>query len=211
MKERPILFSGPMVRALLAGKKTQTRRVVKNPYFYGCLTGDCPHWQESDCAHAMAQACPYGQPGDRLWVKETFALHACDDGFGNVTYRAGGAHVLLCGDHGDGDPVGIGAACEPNSKYKPERWKPSIFMPRWASRITLEILDVRAERLQDISEEDAKAEGAEIQKETPGGWVICGPRIGSYREGYRWLWEQINGAGSWDANPWVWVLEFRRL
>lgn len=185
MKERPILFSGPMVRAILDGRKTQTRRIIKNPDFYGCPTGDCPHWNQKECDAAMAKSCPYGKPGDRLWVKETFVAPVD----GKPVYRASIPYGNL------------------DCHFKP--WRPSIFMPRKASRITLEITSIRVERLNDISEEDAKAEGAEIQKETPGGWVICGPRIGSYREGYRWLWEQINGADSWDANPWVWVIEFK--
>jgi hypothetical protein len=193
MKERPILFSGPMVRALLDGKKTQTRRLIKP---------QPPHWHWSRVREYAerdgltfqlpgqdywVKPPPFGKPGDRLWVKETFVAPVD----GKPVYRASIPYGNL------------------DCHFKP--WRPSIFMPRKASRITLEITSIRVERLNDISEEDAKAEGAEIQKETPGGWVICGPRIGSYREGYRWLWEQINGADSWDANPWVWAITFKRI
>lgn len=188
MKERPILFSGPMVRALLAGTKTQTRRIIKpqpEP-LRQCVDG----WRWKGEHHDfMIDVCPFGKPGDRLWVKETYSAHGEMGDWGRKRYRA---------DLGDD-------AKEPHGLH----WRPSIFCTRNASRITLEITSVRVERLNDISEADAKAEGAEIQKETPGGWIICGPRIGSYKEGYRWLWESINGAGSWDANPWVWVIEFR--
>jgi hypothetical protein len=181
MKERPILFSAPMVRALLDGSKTQTRRVAK-------LT-DAAHvkeprghrrWHPGDPAASLA--CPYGQPGDRLWVRETWidassALHSC------VIYRADG------NDQACGQP-----------------WKPSIFMPRWASRITLEITAVRCERLQDISEADAMADGAP--------WTPCTyehPDWTPYRLGYCKLWESINGPDSWSANPWVWVIEFKKV
>jgi len=132
--ERPILFSGPMIRAILAGRKTQTRRVAK-------LTGagrvkeagSHRNWHLAD--PDAVKACPYGTPGDRLWVRETF----CDTGCQRAVYRAD-------------------TAVE-NWKYR--IWRPSIYMPRWASRITLEITDVRLERLQDISEADAAAEGVE--------------------------------------------------
>lgn len=181
MKERPILFSGDMVKALLLGWKTQTRRVIK-PQPQGKWSGPmpCQEWP-----------CPYGKPGDRLWVKETFSTFGSDGDAGRIVYRAS----IPYGNF--------------DCHFKP--WRPSIFMPRSASRITLEITSVRVERLNDISEEDAKAEGAQIQRETPGGWIICGPRIGSYREGYRWIWESINGAGSWEKNPWVWKISFRRV
>ena len=163
MTERPILFSAPMVRAILDGNKTQTRRVVKLK----------PDYMETFLRLPNKVACcPYGQPGGRLWVRETFedcesALHSC------VLYRA------------DGGTPGT-------------KWTPSIHMPRWASRITLEITGVRVERLQDISEEDAISEGTPFPC---GGWV----------GGYQKLWESIHGPGSWDLNPWVWVVEFKRV
>lgn len=193
MKERPILFSAPMVRALLAGTKTQTRRVVKpqptgfvgGPGVTLCDSSPAPLVPMNDFAGTCGQEiiCPYGQPGDRLWVRETWhdassALHSC------ALYRADGGEI-----YGG-------------------KWAPSIHMPRWASRITLEITSARAERLQDISEADALAEGCNVHPDHHGKPPTS---IYSPVQAYRDLWERINGPGSWDANPWVWVVEFRRL
>jgi hypothetical protein len=152
-KERPILFSAPMVRAILDGTKTQTRRIMKTA------------------------ECKYGKSGDRLWVRETWQEVSWPPTGPRFVYKA------------DGDA-------------SPDRWRPSIHMPRWASRITLEVESVRVERLQECSEADAKAEG-------------CSP-LGddtsqAYRLGYMHLWGQINGPGSWEANPWVWVITFKRI
>jgi hypothetical protein len=193
MKERPILFSAQMVRALLAGTKTQTRRAVRTKVLP--VVDECFRVNGKWCNHTfdydLVELCPYGKPGDRLWVKETFSAHGAFGNNGRVVYRA---------DLADGkEPHGL-------------PWRPSIFMPRAASRIALEITGVRVERLNEITESDAAAEGAYIQKECSGGqWIICGPRIGCYREGYRWLWEKINGPGSWAEDPWVWVIEFRKV
>ena len=175
MKERPILFSAPMVRALLAGTKTQTRRIVKarDLEWMDVHQG----LREPD----NAERCPYGQPGDRLWVRETFGHFERNENFApgcEVFYRA------------DGESLAV------------ERWRPSIHMPRWASRITLEVTGVRVERLQDISEADATAEGVsaipdEMRRATP-------------RCDFQALWQSINGPDSWAANPWVWIVEFRR-
>lgn len=178
MKERPILFNGPMIRAILADNKTQTRRILKS--------------QGSGTKAMLGLAnCHLGQPNDRLWVRETFA-HIYR---GNnkpesrrsydVAYKANGFSV---------DPYVYGP------------WKPSIHMPRWASRINLAIKSVRVERLQDISEADALAEGITY------GQLPDNPHDQQRaRTWYRGLWEQINGAGSWDVNPWVWVIEFERI
>ena len=198
--ERPILMSGAMVRAILAGRKTQTRRVVKlhpcvqlEPLFPTVRGSKCefhdakigdPHNRTTP--HLIDEArCPYGEPGDRLWVKETFKENDPPSGY---IYRASDS------DYG----------CTPK---KP--WKPSIFMPRNASRITLEIVSVRVERLQAISPEDARAEGCGTE-EIP--WK-AGPELheNPWVATYARLWESINGAGSWDANPWVWVVEFKRV
>lgn len=179
MKERGILFSAPMVRALLDGRKTQTRRAVKNPDYYGCLTGDCPHWDKKLCAADLRMQSPYGVPGDRLYVKETFAV--ADPTTGLCMFRAD----------------------EESRDYK-GRWKPSIFMPRAASRITLELIDVRAEPLHDISEPDAMAEGVDWE-------ASAGLANYTARKLYRELWESINGKGTWAANPWVWALSFKRV
>lgn len=204
MKERPILFSGPMVRALLAGTKKQTRRIV-TPQPFQASTGTwfwsngAQHhvWSEKPFPH-IAHDCKYGDVGDRLWVKETFAYTGpeLNDAPGFV-YRAT--------DPDWGTMEGF-------------KWKPSIFCPRMASRITLELTAVRVERLNDISDGDSKAEGIESSPGTYSGdrfWKNYG--MGNFlgyftpRDSYRTLWESINGPGSWALNPWVWVLEFRKL
>lgn len=188
IKEHPILFSAPMVRAILAGAKTQTRRVVHRRHLAQINLTRGPiraNW---------SKPMPYGQPGDRLWVRETWSREF----EGGVCYRADDApgEVAEFVD-AQGNPI------------KGSRWKPSIHMPRWASRITLEITGVRVERLQDISEADAQAEGCALECMTPtgddSGSAIWGPG------GYIALWESLNGPGSWEANPWVWVIEFKRV
>lgn len=191
-KERPVLFSAPMVKALLAGIKTQTRRVVKNPNVIGIVeNGGQPGYM----------LCPYGAPGDRLWVKESHALiwpgaDPPDDPRDNrVEYRA------------DTDGVSPPGEWPLDQRKDPAcpRWRPSIHMPRWASRLTLEVTGVRVERVQDISEEDARAEGVFA----PNDHGHCWPD-GQPRRAFADLWRTINGEGSWKANPFVWVVEFRR-
>ena len=179
MKERSIIFSGPMVRAILEGRKTQTRRVVKpQPPEDAILTVDDFGRCLLGSAHSFWNyvKCPYGAPKNRLWVRETFALESptC------AVYQA-----------------------DQTDKTVVERWRPSIHMPRCASRITLEIVSVRVERLQDISEEDALDEGVFLNSTTH--WAT------EAREAYHRLWESINGPGSWDKNPWVWVIEFKSI
>lgn len=207
MRERPILFSGPMVRALLAGRKTQTRRVVK---------GEALRWldeagfEPAFVADPANSLCPYGVAGDRLWVKETHAIvprtaYAMSDGV-QQTLKPGGDH----------DAAVYAAGWE---RSKPGRWRPSIHMPRWASRLTLEITEVRVERLQDISEADAIAEGPGFVGKVTG--EVCesvashrlggGPRWKNARDWYADLWNHINGPDSWDANPWVWAVSFNVL
>ena len=180
-KEHPILFSAPMVRALLNGSKTQTRRVVKpTPEWIG-QSGVLSYRGRVGLPHALS---PYGQPGDRLWVRETWMdLRGVEGALGGAMYRA------TFGNAPEGG-----------------KWRPSIHMPRWASRITLEITSVRVERLQDISEADALEEGI-TYNDLPNNGLA--PRRA--RTWYCSLWEQINGPGSWDANPWVWVIEFKRV
>lgn len=222
MTERGILFSAPMVRALLDGSKTQTRRAVKLPVEYDAawrggwkivhskVTQTVEMFNELrgrplGCDVAI---CPYGQPGDRLWVRETWAdLEQITDGCfaRQAIYRAD-------------DIEQYGNEDEFVDVTSPDmRWRPSIHMPRWASRILLEITGVRVERLHDISDQDAIAEG--ISRVGPG-WERWHPdpadteHTGSTQDprlSYRGLWESINGAGSWDANPWVWVVEFKRV
>jgi len=186
MTERPILFSAPMVRAILAGTKTQTRRVVKPAH---------KAWMDQPVTHQLGEwdkrPLPYGKPGDRLWVRETWQAVSGND-------RA--RHIMT---HPRPDRGWLEYAATPRADEPAYKWRPSIHMPRWASRIMLEVTGVRVERLQDISEADAMAEG-----------VTAGKYTGldrAYARAYSDLWEQINGPGSWDANPWVWVIEFKRF
>lgn len=198
MKERPILMNGAMVRATLAGAKTQTRRIIK-PQPQMVTDKRIEPWQGDPIALLALLAesgrkCPYGQAGDQIWVRETLGHHA-DKGH---YYAATGMHVgpLLDYEREPSPSIGI-----------PARTIPSIHMPRAASRILLEIVSVRVERLNDCSDADARAEG------TPGGHGV----IPSYNyhatpsEHFSHLWESINGTGSWAANPWVWVIEFKRV
>ena len=190
MKSRPILFSAAMVRALLDGTKTQTRRIVKNTY---CQATQFKEMDNNGNAWFVSGfdgypfKCPYGQPGDRLWVRETHAVFPWSDGKGNdfnkVLYRADSP------SRNEFDPTS-------------DKWKPSIFCRREHSRITLEITAIRCERLQDISHRDALAEGVAYDVSKPDGSPVAR---------YKALWESINGKDSWSANPWVWVVEFRRV
>jgi hypothetical protein len=190
LKERPILFSGPMVRAILEGRKTQTRRIFKLPKgtaWYEELQGEAEGWFTDGVGWWHVEECrsPYGKPGDRLWVRETFAT----------------AHDNPCID----DAGTVYRATDPDwGLMEGFRWKPSIFMPRALSRITLEITGVRVERLQDISLKDAISEGVE--------WNNSPTRQGNTnpKSAFKCLWESINGEGAWHSNPWVWVIEFKR-
>lgn len=201
MKERPILFSGPMVRALLDGRKTQTRRVCKvrdqrdtslgagafhggahNPKYWAFRPWNAFELLQGngDPLPDYALRCPYGAPGDRLWVKETFGW-----------VKGNGRRTVF---RADGDPVR-----DDGSTIEGMKWKPSIFMPRHESRLTIEVTEVRVERVQDISEADAIAEGC-----AECGWDTA-------RDEFAGLWESINGAESWTANPWVWVVSFKAV
>jgi len=199
IKERPILFSAPMVRAILAGRKTQTRRMVKGRHIDAAPPACFFQW--------LREYCPYGKPGDRLWVREAWCPIYPQDHHYN-----------------GGRPIEIDyAASHSRESYQwrvmddsgSRRWKPSIHMPRWASRILLEITGVRVERLQDVSDADALAEGvAQIVRDSLPTAQQCGEYDVIEADAvdlYRDLWEQINGPGAWDANPWVWVVEFRRI
>lgn len=188
VREKPILFSGPMVRAILEGRKTQTRRIAKE-----VATLQPGHkWRECLCMEidpsdtpCVTCACRFDarwEAGDRLWVRETFALHPED---GSTIYR--------CDRGGDYQGAAQGYF----------KWKPSIFMPRAASRITLEITRVRVERLQEISEEDAREEGVP-------GYSDGSPM--DYRWGFQMLWDSINGkTHPWESNPYVWCISFKRI
>jgi hypothetical protein len=206
MKERPILFSGPMVRALLDGSKTQTRRVMNAKPSDECPEEMWPHalkdiveWREQNGRwfglmgwRSLAFSdCPYGMPGDRLWVRETFLYVGPGSGSDLPSYREERANpenhkATNCWFR----------ASQPDETLV---WTPSIHMPRWASRITLEVTGVRVERLQDISEADAWSEGCPTDATWPLDW-------------YRDLWNNLAAPGAdWDANPWVWVVEFKRV
>lgn len=226
MKERPILFSAQMVRAILDGTKTQTRRAVRKQFAPDAepaeVSATSPEgwqisghsglwWDDAGACFDDAIRCPYGIPGYRLWVRETWQGPLIDeeledefrqspDYFKKPSFCAYRATDTLDAINADGEELG---------------WRPSIHMPRWASRIDLEITGIRVERLQDISEEDAKKEGAWGPDDSIVGNVAqhfgCDPLAVHPSLAYHMLWESINGAGSWDANPWVWVVEFKRM
>lgn len=205
VKERPLLFSAPMVRALLKGTKTQTRRRVKldrwmvtaGMSLVGATRdpgmGDGEYLKVPNIADGTRHRlyCPYGVPGERLWVKET-----CfdNDNGGEWIYRADGEFDDQF-EMVEGDP----------------KWTPSIHCPRRASRILLEITEVRVERLRDISGCDCLAEGVEVDTYDVVGPGAIAMRTVRALNAYRALWDEINGAGAWAANPWVWVLTIRRV
>ena len=231
MMERPILFNGEMMRAILEGRKTQTRRIMKvqppndgeDYLVYRIFVGDRRdvgkyRWFHRKCLAARVNTPCFSLPwenGDRLWVKETWC-----GGPASTYYRADGETInmpLLNGETFD--------FCRADGL----RWKPSIFMPRWASRITLEVADIRVERLQDITEEGAKREG--VPDEYPIPSVYCPrcaglgsrslktietgcPNCDTAKKRFKNLWDSINSrkpGRAWDDNPWVWVIEFRRV
>lgn len=210
MKERPILFSGAMVRAILSGQKTQTRRVVKfskDPdeaaLQKGVLQGGFINFNIG----SEFMPCPYGMPGDRLWVRETFAEVGCIgwpiDKF-QYEYRADFWH-------NDNNWEGPADMCF-------DKWRPSIFMPRDASRIQLEITEVRVERLNDISEADAVQEGVLKGRERYLDYIAEKYHTTQFvyqeytaKGSYKTLWQLINGRESWYENPWVWVIGFKRI
>lgn len=220
---KPIIFSGDMVNAILENRKSQTRRIVSpqpvskgeselepgDVIFYGtelCRLEQSRGKNEaaSGRLNARTMRCPYGVPGDRLWVREKFFVDQLEDEipkekpdwFDDSFYYAA-----------DGDCCDLIPECACAEVGKP-RIRPSIHMPRWASRLTLEVTRVKAERLNDISSSDARAEGIDttdtwdVARTAPRDKWVCR---------YRQLWEEINGAGSWDANPWVWKIEFRKV
>lgn len=207
MKERPILFSAPMVRSLLDGSKTQTRRVLRDqePVDLGAFTNGS-HWsrrpvhsQGELIGHRLvAVTCPYGIPGDRLYVREAFIHEPADYCWeASVSVPSRPAHTVYRADV-QGDSTGAG-------------WKPSIHMPRNLSRITLEVTDVRVERLQDISESDALAEGIAHLPNGSGFGLPDGSHFHAAdpRISYFSLWEAINGRESVEANPWLWCVAFK--
>lgn len=229
MKARPIICRAPMVRAILAGVATQMRCVIKPQpavsYCTKCKKNadvcDCEFISDTQAnrctklATADLTCCPYGQPGDRLWVRESFRLLDVFDGDSpntvadrclNAGYPKPWAPTHYEADGWRDNWQHVGTPPHQGGPPVAGKLRPGIHMPRWASRITLEIVAVRVERLNDISEADAAAEGIEP--------MFLGDtdemkRLGA-RVAFKSLWESINGAGSWEANPWVWVIEFRR-
>lgn len=240
VRERPILFSGAMVRAILDGRKAQTRRVVQQPKWPGAdlsrawvddgavsnpFAPPGEQYLKVPCEDESVQRlyCPYGQPGDRLWVRER---HACvAEGFlalkAGVVYHADRAVNWLEGEA----PEMKGQTVYNYDRPEVWKWRPSIHMPRSLSRITLEITEVRVERVQDISQRDAVAEGMDWAAPDFLGMApepddfdaahgcYASPEAGFARDNYARLWDSLNGRRGygWDVNPWVWVLTFRRV
>ncbi|RXT91384.1 hypothetical protein B1F69_14295 [Pseudomonas syringae] len=210
-KERPILFSAPMVRAILSGQKTVTRRALKvQPHIDASgnfCVGGANYGQDiygkPVTKHFVSSNCPHGKPGDRLWVRETWY---CDhfDLMRGPYLKPDDLDVSEARD--DGMLVYAADGLAPYEAEQPV-WKPSIHMPRWASRILLQITDVRVERLQDISKEQALDEGVmSCERDIDPDGNDYAPI-----ELFGGLWTMINGDGSYQSNPWVWVVEFKRV
>ena len=234
-KERPILFSAPMVRAILDGRKTQTRRIVRGSTPDWVFTGFANHGPfragfRYPSGNGSFHKCPYGVPGDRLWVRETFdivddpAAYHKDDGPREIVEYEG--EVYECDDAVRRGPNGerwvVDYAATPPRRAMDvagvRKWHPSIHMPRWASRITLEIESVRVERVQEISGADAVAEGVEqdsfghyFDYRLPNRYRESVSSLMTARGSFVSLWLSINGKDSWELNPWVWVLTFKRV
>jgi hypothetical protein len=208
MNELGMLFNAPMVRALLDGRKTQTRRPMKKqpesqPVLCSNVTNGCrPSWVYKTQMGSHYELCPFGDVGDRIWVRETFWHQpASYEEICGVKFQEENEVTLYRADGKDWTGV---------------KWTPSIHMPRWASRLTQEITDVRVQRLQEISEEDAIAEGVHLdevesyrRQAVVNGFLLRGDSPA--RCAYAALWENINGIGSWDANPWLWAISFKVL
>lgn len=220
MKHTATLFKGSMVCGILDDRKTQTRRPVKGTPLEWLEQGFTPEY----VASPENNLCPYGNVGDRLWVKETWQYYDwTEEGEPKIRYAADGATLWMepFEEHQE-KVLDIWAKLSEPANYdidgaaRDRKWRPSIFMPRWASRILLEIVSIRVERLKDISEEDAMAEG--FQKLPATGRIVLekgGQYLGmvwpTARAAYRDLWEAINGDGAWEANPYVWVIEFKKV
>ncbi len=241
-KEKPILFNGAMVRAILSGAKTQTRRVVKSiPWRDRCN----PNFSQAQAFRYAGEfriagseemstgfRCPFGQPGDRLWMRETWQqvhpIQIADDRYSQrgkagipgpppvnyrTIYRADGEYPAIYSLGGEPWPYRSLEPFERNGMQAfvdEPRWTPSVHMPRWACRLVLEITDVRVERLQAISAEDALAEGAmewAREQKTP----IRDLDAGDERIAFKALWSGTGPGGDWDSNPWVWVIKFKRV
>ena len=228
MKERPIPFSGPMVRAILEGRKTMTQRVLKdhnaaNIFPMPKTPNEWFAWLTLDPLNTSLIKCPYGIPGDRLWVRETWKPGAWrEDGRVAVDYKASPelTHTPWCNVDSDtwsylwpkltDEVARSGLVADDDDQFhwepgkSPLKWRPAMFMYRWASRIDLEITGIRVERLQDITNNDALAEGTPDIRTIENGYDM--------RDCFRALWDQINGkTHPWDTNPWVWVIQFKKV
>ncbi|ROU13713.1 hypothetical protein EB837_12365 [Kluyvera ascorbata] len=241
MKERGMIFNGEMVRAILEGRKTQTRRIMtiqpehsemglrrvidsKNGRDDGKY-----FWSQSDACGLKARSkvfgCPHGSIGDRVWVRETWSQLGNEDGcaidWNDELVKGGGPEAArIYRASCEQKPGNYGLWSIPDDAFwKPHTdnmefegaWRPSIHMPRWASRILLEITDVRVERLNDISDEDAKAEGIAKSHKYPDTYLTPKGDFADADIAFQRLWESIYGEESWAANPWVWVIEFKRV
>lgn len=212
MREHPLLMKGPLVRATLEGRKTQTRRPIKQEAqpdlgfeWSECLCREIDP-NDTPCVTCSVRFPGIPEAGDRMWVRETWQH------FQNVGQRAADfpeyqrfpANCFYRADESN-----------PRTKPLSGKWRPSLLMPRWACRLVLPLVSVRVERVQDITEEDARAEGVELISSGPGWecWMGYGPHgsCKSARESFRSLWVSIYGQESWDANPWVWVAQWERI
>lgn len=216
MNELPILFSAPMVRAILEGRKTQTRRIVKPQHFREDHGEDASGQCISAGWYPDLRLCPFGKPGDRLWVREAFRFpqsldHLSPSEIGEKALAAGYPKPW-CPTQFEADglrrtPQEWRDFVTPPQANEAGRLRASMHMPRWASRITLEVTGVRVERVQDISGMNAVREGVSIPAHIPQD----GADLDWARREYRRVWEQINGPDSWSDNPWVWVVKFKRV
>ncbi|OXT86557.1 hypothetical protein [Pseudomonas aeruginosa] len=203
MKERPILFNDQMVRAILEGRKTVTRRVVSpQPDFLGSMVDPNTPFKTLDAGLHARITCPYGEPGDRLWVRETWM----DLRGTGVEHRPTPDSPLQRYAYGADSPPG--SVSDEARKDFGLKWRPSIHMPRTACRILLEVTAVRVERLHAITRSDIRAEGLQCPPE------LCSDDVSpNYRDWYPAAWRELweSTGGDWDANPWVWVIEFKRV
>ena len=222
MKERPILFSEQRVRALLVGQQTQTRRIMK-PQTFGLgqdhhegvhafdVSANHLHGYKMMSMADISYQCPYGKPGDILWVRETWRgpiVPECD----LAEYERDPTPFRLpafCQYRADSNELGQHSMNSPEGEQF--GWQTAIHMPRWASRINLEITDVRAEKIQDISEDDIMAEGVQTDSHFLNNFFTMNMDSESPKEAYRKAWQKQYGATSWEVNPWVWVVEFHRI
>lgn len=223
MKERPVLMHAKSINGILEGRKTQTRRIVKprpdvpwkiSPIDDEWLVEGWPKQERAmqNFGRAHRIRCPYGKPGDQLWVRETFAISSVDGCLVSIARKERMPEGKTLADTDGGlDQTYLENLDEVRTAerlYDPflERWRPSIFMPRWACRLTLEIINIRVERVQSISEEDCFAEGVRILDEI-APYKDCP----NYRIHFHELWDETNGKGAWQKNDWCWVLSFKRV